>query len=79
MGLQKVALLAGFLLRLAAASPILTTPGSSSPAYNLVIVGGGPAGLSVASAFGRVRRSTLLIDSGVFRKNCCQRWSHVRY
>ncbi|KAK2055603.1 FAD/NAD(P)-binding domain-containing protein [Colletotrichum caudatum] len=35
--------------------------------YDAVIVGGGPAGLSVASALGRVRRNTLLIDSGEYR------------
>lgn len=72
MGLPKLAFLAGFLLRLAATSPILTIPESSLPTYDVIIVGGGPAGLSAASALGRVRRSALLIDSGVYRKNC--RW-----
>ncbi|KAL0936204.1 sulphydryl oxidase [Colletotrichum truncatum] len=35
--------------------------------YDAVIVGGGPAGLSTLSALGRVRRNTLLIDSGEYR------------
>lgn len=70
MGLPKLALLAGFFLHLAATSPILTIPESSLPLYDVIIVGGGPAGLSAASALGRVKRSALLIDSGVYRKDC---------
>lgn len=69
MMLPKVALFAGVLLRLAATSPILTIPESSLPSYDVIVVGGGPAGLSAASALGRVRRSALLIDSGVYRKD----------
>ena len=72
MGLPKFAPFAAFLLSLAATAPILTIPESSLPAYDVIIVGGGPAGLSAASALGRVRRSALLIDSGVYRKDC--RW-----
>lgn len=63
----KAALVTSFLLRLATTSTILTIPESSSPAYDVIVVGGGPAGLSAASALGRVRRSALLIDSGVYR------------
>ncbi|EPQ64923.1 hypothetical protein BGT96224_2931 [Blumeria graminis f. sp. tritici 96224] len=37
--------------------------------YDVVIVGGGPAGLSALSSLGRVRRRALLIDSGEYRNN----------
>ena len=69
MSFPKLAFITNFLLHLAATSPILTIPESPSPAYDVIIVGGGPAGLSAASALGRVRRSALLIDSGVYRKD----------
>ncbi|KAL9064042.1 MAG: hypothetical protein Q9161_009125 [Pseudevernia consocians] len=63
----QIALVVSCLFRLTAASPILTIPESPLQAYDVIIVGGGPAGLSAASALGRVRRSALLIDSGVYR------------
>ncbi|ODA79676.1 hypothetical protein RJ55_05270 [Drechmeria coniospora] len=37
--------------------------------YDAIIVGGGPAGLSALSGLARVRRNTLLIDSGVYRND----------
>ncbi|KAG7150204.1 thioredoxin reductase like protein [Verticillium longisporum] len=37
--------------------------------YDAIIVGGGPAGLSVLSGLARVRRNVLLIDSGVYRND----------
>lgn len=51
----------------AASSLVLATPIDNTFVYDAVIIGGGPAGLSVASALGRVRRNTLLIDSGEYR------------
>lgn len=41
--------------------------------YDVVIVGGGPSGLSAALALGRARRRVLLCDSGVRRNAAAQR------
>lgn len=35
--------------------------------YDVIIVGGGPAGLSALSGLSRVRRTALLVDSGKYR------------
>ncbi|KAL6879321.1 FAD/NAD(P)-binding domain-containing protein [Trichoderma novae-zelandiae] len=43
--------------------------------YDVIIVGGGPAGLSAASGLARVRRTVLLIDSGDYR-NAATRHLH---
>lgn len=52
-------------------------PTASEPAvkadWDVVVVGGGPAGLSAASALGRVRRNALLIDSGDYRNQVTRR------
>ncbi|KAK4691800.1 hypothetical protein P7C71_g5280, partial [Lecanoromycetidae sp. Uapishka_2] len=52
-------------------------PSNRLPTYDAIIVGGGPAGLSAASALGRVRRTTLLIDSGVYRNAQTQQMHDV--
>lgn len=63
-----ITLVVSVFLRYVLSTPILSIPESSIPTYDVIIVGGGPAGLSAASALGRVRRSALLIDSGEYRK-----------
>ncbi|EHA51081.1 sulphydryl oxidase [Pyricularia oryzae 70-15] len=55
------------LLLSAASNLVLALPINDTFVYDAVIVGGGPAGLSIASALGRVRRNALVIDSGEYR------------
>lgn len=59
------AILLCFLAALADAAPILVP--SSWTDYDVIVVGGGPAGLAALSALARVRRNALLIDSGDYR------------
>jgi alkyl hydroperoxide reductase subunit AhpF len=37
--------------------------------YDVIVVGGGPAGLSALSGVSRVRRTALMIDSGHYRND----------
>ncbi|KAI1005359.1 hypothetical protein K3495_g2856 [Podosphaera aphanis] len=50
-------------------SQLKQQPQNASSEYDIIIVGGGPAGLSALSAFARVRRSALMIDSGEYRND----------
>ncbi|PHH60296.1 hypothetical protein CDD81_1886 [Ophiocordyceps australis] len=45
--------------------------------YDAVIAGGGPSGLAVLSALGRVRRKALLIDSAVYRNQATRHMHDV--
>lgn len=45
--------------------------------HDVVVVGGGPAGLQAALTLGRVRRSVLLLDSGVYRNARARRMHNV--
>lgn len=56
------------LLGLFSLTNALATPSDFEPThYDVIIVGGGPAGLSALSGLARVRRRVLLIDSGEYR------------
>ncbi|KAI2624885.1 FAD/NAD(P)-binding domain-containing protein [Hypoxylon sp. NC1633] len=55
------------------ALPLLSLAGAAAiqprddATYDAIIIGGGPSGLSALSGLARVRRNTLLIDSGEYR------------
>jgi threonine dehydrogenase-like Zn-dependent dehydrogenase len=51
------------------------TSAPTTPDYNAIIVGGGPAGLATLSGLARVRRNALLIDSGEYR-NALTRYTY---
>lgn len=56
------------LASLGLSAAIQKLPGAAVSAdYDVIIVGGGPAGLSALSGLARVRRNVLLIDSGEYR------------
>lgn len=42
---------------------------AASQIFDALIIGGGPAGLSAALALGRVKRSALVFDSGIYRNS----------
>lgn len=55
---------------------LLTFPSLTDPdVFDVIIVGGGPAGMSAALILGRCRRKVLVIDSGKPRN----RWSHAMH
>ncbi|KAL6691469.1 hypothetical protein J3F84DRAFT_386554 [Trichoderma pleuroticola] len=68
---MKFTSIAAFLSALVSLSGAVSTNNASEsaarPDYDVIIVGGGPAGLSAASGLARVRRNVLLIDSGEYR------------
>jgi hypothetical protein len=43
--------------------------------YDVIVIGGGPAGLSATSGLSRVKRRTLMLDSGIYR-NAATRHMH---
>ena len=45
--------------------------------YDVIIIGGGPAGLSALSALGRVRRTALMYDSGEYRNGATRHMHDV--
>ncbi len=56
-------------------SPVPWQANQDASHYDVLIVGGGPAGLSALSGLARVRRKALLIDSGEYR-NLLTRHAH---
>ena len=58
------AVLSSLLLSFLAVTPTSAVPDTD---YDTIIVGGGPAGLSVLSGLSRVRNTALMFDSGHYR------------
>jgi alkyl hydroperoxide reductase subunit AhpF len=62
---KSTTLLSAFFSLLASTAAV-TVPDTD---YDVIVVGGGPAGLSALSGVSRVRRTALLIDSGHYRND----------
>jgi thioredoxin reductase len=57
----------GRLAKMLMADSQAETTSSSNPAFDAIVVGGGPSGLSAATWLARYRRRTLLVDAGEHR------------
>lgn len=68
-----VTILLSILVVIANAAPTILPPTWTD--YDVIVVGGGPAGLGALSALARIRRNALLIDSGEYR-NAPTRLAH---
>ncbi|KEF63636.1 uncharacterized protein A1O9_01614 [Exophiala aquamarina CBS 119918] len=65
--LRDVFIVALLLPLSAIASPVPAQNWPASSDFEVIVIGGGPAGLSALSGLARVRRRALLIDSGEYR------------
>lgn len=50
-------------------SLVFAAPVAVETDYDVIIIGGGPAGLSATSGLSRVQRRTLMLDSGIYRND----------
>src|SRR3954470_173674 len=50
---------------------------SYEPAYDAVVVGGGPAGLQATLTLARVHRQVLMVDSGSYRNDAADHMHNV--
>lgn len=68
-------LLSAFLLSIIGLT--IAAPVGVETDYDVIVIGGGPAGLSATSGLSRVQRRTLMLDSGIYRNDATRHMHDV--
>ena len=64
---KLIIFIALYIVNVCVASPLPGPQYYADAQYDVIVIGGGPSGLSALSGLARVRRNVLLIDSGEYR------------